>query len=98
MSKMGSFDPFGHFKHKIWPKEMSGVKLDSRPLKIRIIPNFLACRSRATYRWKDIDEGYNFALNLTSIGGMHRKLWTFKVMRIPIWGISKLQLGSPRTK
>jgi hypothetical protein len=22
MSKMGSHDPFGHFKHKLWPKEM----------------------------------------------------------------------------
>jgi len=24
---MGSHDPFGHFKHKLWPKERSGVKL-----------------------------------------------------------------------
>ncbi len=27
MSKMGSHDPFGHFKHKLWPKEALGVKL-----------------------------------------------------------------------
>jgi hypothetical protein len=27
MSKMGSHDPFGHFKHKLWPKERSKVKL-----------------------------------------------------------------------
>jgi hypothetical protein len=27
MSKMGSHDPFGHLKHKFWPKEGSGVKL-----------------------------------------------------------------------
>jgi hypothetical protein len=27
MSKMGSHDPFGHFKHKLWPKEGLGVKL-----------------------------------------------------------------------
>jgi hypothetical protein len=27
MSKMGSHDPFGHLKHKLWPKERSGVKL-----------------------------------------------------------------------
>jgi hypothetical protein len=26
MSKMGSHDPFGHLKHKLWPKERSGVK------------------------------------------------------------------------
>jgi hypothetical protein len=27
MSKMGSHDPFGHLKYKLWPKERSGVKL-----------------------------------------------------------------------
>jgi hypothetical protein len=27
MSKMGLHDPFGHFKHKLWPKERLGVKL-----------------------------------------------------------------------
>ncbi len=27
MFKMGSHDPFGHLKHKLWPKEGSGVKL-----------------------------------------------------------------------
>jgi hypothetical protein len=27
MSKMGSHDPFGHLKHKLWPKERPGVKL-----------------------------------------------------------------------
>jgi hypothetical protein len=27
MSKMGSHDPFEHLKHKLWSKEMSGIKL-----------------------------------------------------------------------
>jgi hypothetical protein len=27
MSKMGSHDPFGHLKRKLWPKERPGVKL-----------------------------------------------------------------------
>jgi hypothetical protein len=27
MSKMGFHDPFGHLKHKVWPKEGSGVNL-----------------------------------------------------------------------
>ncbi len=27
MSKMSSYDPFGHVKHKLWPKERPGVKL-----------------------------------------------------------------------
>jgi hypothetical protein len=27
MSKMGSHDPFGHLKHKLWPNEGPKVKL-----------------------------------------------------------------------
>jgi hypothetical protein len=27
MFKMGSHDPFGYLKHKLWPKEKSGLKL-----------------------------------------------------------------------
>jgi hypothetical protein len=27
MFKMSLYDPFGHLKHKLWPKEKSGVKL-----------------------------------------------------------------------
>jgi hypothetical protein len=27
MSKMGSHDPFGHLKHKLWPKEGPGIEL-----------------------------------------------------------------------
>jgi len=27
MFEMGSHDPFGHLKHKLWPKEWLGVKL-----------------------------------------------------------------------
>jgi hypothetical protein len=27
MFKMGLHDPFGYFKHKLWPKEGLGIKL-----------------------------------------------------------------------
>jgi hypothetical protein len=27
MFKMGLYDPFGHLKYKIWPKEKLGVKV-----------------------------------------------------------------------
>jgi hypothetical protein len=27
MNKMGSHDPFGYLKHKLWPKEGPAVKL-----------------------------------------------------------------------
>jgi hypothetical protein len=51
---MGLHWPFGHLKHKLWPKERSKVKLAIwlRPLKVRNRPNFLACKQRATYHWK----------------------------------------------
>jgi hypothetical protein len=42
--------------------------------------------------------GYNFALNLTSIEGLHTKLWGFKIARISISKISRLPLGNPETK
>ncbi len=45
---------------------------------------------------KALDEGYNFASDLTSIGGLHIKLWPYKVMRVPILGISGLPLGVVR--
>jgi hypothetical protein len=93
MSKMGLHDPFGHFKHKLWPKERSKVKFDSRPLKVRNRPNFLTCHWRATLRWKALDEGYNFASDLISIEGLHTKLWPFKVAGVPT-----LRIGSPMTK
>jgi hypothetical protein len=38
---------------------------------------------RATYCWKAIDEGYNFVLDLISIGGLHAKLWAPQSRRSP---------------
>jgi hypothetical protein len=97
MSKMGSHDPFRHLKHKLWPKEgwESNWQFDSWPLKFKSRPNFLAWRWRATYHYKAFDEGYNFALNLISIGGLHTKLWAPKVIRVPTLGILGLPLGVP---
>jgi len=43
-------------------------------------------------------QGYNFASNFISIGGLHTKLWGSKVAEIPILAISGLPLGSPGTK
>jgi hypothetical protein len=51
-----------------------------------------------TYHWKTLDEGYNFFSNLASIGGLDSKLWASKVMKVSIWGISRLQLGSLEIK
>jgi hypothetical protein len=76
----------------------SNWQFDSRSLKVKNRPNFLVCRWRATYRWKVLDEGYNFASDLISIRGLHTKLWAPKVVRIPTVRISWLPLGSRGTK
>jgi hypothetical protein len=76
----------------------SNCQFDSRPLKVRIQADFLACRQRATYCWKALDKGYNFALDLIAIRGLHKKLCTLKVARVLVATISRLLLGCPGTK
>jgi hypothetical protein len=76
----------------------SNWQFDSRPLKVKNRPDFLVFRWRATYRWKALDESYNFALYFISIRGFHAKLWGSKVARVPTLAISGLALGSPGTK
>jgi len=100
MFKIGLHDPFGQLKHKLWPKEGSGVKLTIwlPTTKVKHCPDFRACRWRATYRWKALNKGYNFALDLISIKGLHTKLWASKIARVTNVGISRLPFGSPRTK
>jgi hypothetical protein len=61
------------------------------------LPDSLAYR-HATYYWKTFDKGYNFALNLISIGWLHVKLWGPKVAGIPMLTISGLPFGSLTTK
>ncbi len=76
----------------------SNWQFDSWPLKVGNRPNFLVCRWRATYCWKVLDEGYNFASDFIAIGGLHIKLWGSKVARVLTLAISGLPLGSPGTK
>jgi hypothetical protein len=76
----------------------SNCQFDSRLLKFKNRLDFLTCRWHATYRWKDFNEGYNFAWNLISIGGLHTKLWGPKVAGDPMSGISELPFGSLGTK
>jgi hypothetical protein len=51
-----------------------------------------------TYHWKVLDEGYNFALDLIMIRGLHKKLCALKVARISIVAILGLPLVSLGTK
>jgi hypothetical protein len=65
----------------------SNWQFDSRPLKAENQPDFLTCRQCATYLWKTLNEGYNFALNLIAIEGLHSKLWAPKIAGVPVVGI-----------
>jgi hypothetical protein len=76
----------------------SNWQFDSRPLKVKNRSEFLACKWHAKYCWKDLNEGYNFALDLISIRGLHTKLWAPKVAEVPTLGISRVPFGSPGTK
>ncbi len=76
----------------------SNCQFDSKPLKVGNQPDLPVCRQRATYRWKALNKGYNFALDLIIIWSLHMKLCAFKVARVPILGILGLSFGSLGTK
>jgi hypothetical protein len=56
----------------------SNWQFDSRPLKVgnRPLPDLRI--ESATRRWKDLDEGYNFGLDLVAIRLWIRELWALK--------------------
>jgi len=76
----------------------SNCQFDSRAQKVKNRPNLLSCKGRVTYRWKALDESYNFASDCTSIRGLFAKLWGSKVTGVPVGGISGLPLESPGKK
>jgi hypothetical protein len=77
-----SYDPKKSWKSK--------CQFDSQPLKVENCHDLHVWRWYATYHWKAFNKGYNFVLNLTSIGGFHKKLSASKVARVPISIISRL--------
>jgi hypothetical protein len=76
---MGSHCSFVHLKHKLWPKEGPGDQFDSRPLNIKNRPFPDVRFESATWRWKALDESYNFALDLVAIELCSREILAFKV-------------------
>jgi hypothetical protein len=86
MSKMGLHDHLTIYNTNYgWKKgQKSKCQLDSQPLKVGNRLELCVCRRCVTYLWKNFDEGYNFALNLTSIRTFHKKLWTSKVVGVSI--------------
>jgi hypothetical protein len=98
---MGSHDPFGFVKHKLWPKERPRVnwQFDYRPLKVRNLLDFLVCIGGVPHIIKKLSmREYNFDLDLTSIEGLHQKLWASKVARDSISRISEFPTWDPGTK
>jgi hypothetical protein len=71
----------------------SNWQFDSRPLKVKNCPNFLACKWLAAYRWKALDKVYNFFLDCISIGGLHTQLWALKLRKSQLWEFRDSHVG-----
>jgi hypothetical protein len=74
------------------------ANFDSRPLIVGNRPEILGCRRRATYRWKALDESYNFSSDRVAIRGLLAKLCGFKVAGVLAGAVSGLPRESPGTK
>jgi len=74
----------------------SKCQFDSPPLKVGNRSEIHACGWCNTYRWKALDENYNFFLDLTLIKGLHNKLWASKVPEVIISIILGLSTQEPR--
>jgi hypothetical protein len=84
----------------------SNSQFDSRPLKVGNRPLSDVRFESATWRWKDLDEGYNFGSDLVAIQLCSRELSRFKVPGVPpgqfrdsisgVPGICAIWMWSPR--
>ncbi len=87
---MGLHDLFGHLQHKLWLKERPGVKLtiwlsttESQELT-RFPCVQVACDTPLESSQRGLQLRFKPHPNL----GMHKKLWTRKVVRVPTLAIS----------
>jgi hypothetical protein len=95
MSKMGSHDPFEHLKHKLWPKERSGVKLavwlpTTKSLESTWFPFVqVACDTPLESSWRGLQLCFRPHLNQMSIrnvmGPQSRKSPNFGNFEISTW-------------
>jgi hypothetical protein len=69
---------------QVMGKRRAGSQTGSRPLKVgnRCLPEIRI--ESAIRRWKDLDEGYKFGLDIVAIQLCSRELWRFKVPGIPL--------------
>jgi hypothetical protein len=97
---MGSHHPFGHLRHKLWPKERSRVKLTIWFLTIKSweSPWFPCVQVACDILLESSRQGLQVDLDLISIEGLHTKLWTVKVTEVTILRISGLPFRNLGTK
>jgi hypothetical protein len=100
MSKMGSHDPLNTYNTSYdWKKgQESKCQFDSQPLKIGNHIKLCAYKWHATYCWKVIDEGNNFALDSFQLKVYIRNYGLPKFCESQFWKFWDSQLGSPGTK
>jgi hypothetical protein len=72
----------------------SNWQFDSWPLKVGNRPLPDVSWRNETWRWKALDESYNFGLDVISIRVWGEELWASKVLGLQPGTISGLQLGS----
>jgi hypothetical protein len=97
---MGLHHPFGHLKHKLWPKKRSGVELAVwlSTTKSRESTWCPCVHVVCDISLENSQRRLQLCLDLNSIGGLHTKLWGSKVAGVPTLGILRFPFGSPRTK
>ncbi len=78
--------------------QKSNWQFNSWPLKVGNQPDFLACRRCATYCWKDLNDGYNFALDSYLSKVCTQSYGTSKLWESQPWQFRDSHLGVPGQK
>jgi len=97
---MGSHCPFGHLKHKLWPKEEPRVKLAIwlPTTKSQESTQFSCIQMACDIPLERSRRGLQLCLRPHLYQRFLRKVMAPKVAKVPTLAISGLPFGSPRTK
>jgi hypothetical protein len=100
MSEMGSHDPFGHLKHKLWPKEGSGVKLTIwfPTTKSQELPQFPCVQVMCHIVLESSQRGLQLFFKPHLNQRFAHKVMGLQSFRSPNFGNFELPLGSLGTK
>jgi hypothetical protein len=97
---MGLHHPFGHLKHKLWPKERLGVKLAIWLLttKNQESPQFPCMQVACDIPLESSQRGLKLCSRTHFNWSLYTNLWGPKVVRVLTLAISRLPNGSPEIK